>query len=428
MMQSLSPLMDRQSTNDKGVLTYSTTQSINLIRQKNAIRRFEPKHFGSRSFGPRDTHLQAANDLLDRVHQQSLQTLARMTSAAPAIKSENPDLINALKARLKTQLGMAEKIWDFYCLLFEQRRGPFGPKLMGADKVGLDCYQACYMGLGKARSIPTPPPFCYIEGDRGPATYRRGIKLSKISRNANPFPLVKLPYSRLISPWSLGAIPHEIGHNIQNDLGLWKEGPRLIQSRLACKNLPKAVIENWMTWHKEIFADLIGILLIGPSYVASIMDVVGRPAATVAKFTTGAVHPTPYLRVFINTTLLRMMGFTKDAEYYDRTWTALYPKSVCAMVPQDIRDSFCVAAQETVIALCFTPHRAYGGKRLIDVVRFLPKDQDIVAEAAHRLAMGTNPGIVPERYLIAAARVALDKKLATPDQITNNFYNVLLGK
>ena len=329
---------------------------------------------------------------------------------------------------MKTHLGQAEKIWDFYCYLFEQRRGPFGPKLMAADNIGLDCYQTCYMGLGAARSIPAPPPFSYIEGHRGPATFRRGVKVSKISRNPNPFPLIKLPYSRLVSPWSLGAIPHEIGHNIQNDLGMWKEGPRLIRNRLQRINMPKDVIDTWSTWHKEVYADLIGILLIGPSYVASIMDVVGRPATSVAQFSKGAVHPTPYLRILINTMLLRLIGFDQEAARYEKTWKSLYPADVVKNIPNSIRSTFDAACKATVIALCFSEHAAYGGKRLVDVVGFQKKDQHIVHEAANRLAHGTSPGIVPDRFLISAARVALDHKLAAPDRIAQNFYDVLLGK
>ena len=423
-------LPDTLSSRDakQGVLTYTTTQNLNLARQKNAIRSFDPKHFGSREFGPRDTHLNAANALLQKVHELSVRDAARLASASPDIHAQNPDLINRLKDRLKTHLGQAEKIWDFYYYLFEQRRGPFGPKLIAADNIGLDCYQTCYMGLGAARSIPTPPPFSYIEGHRGPATFRRGVKVSKISRNPNPFPLIKLPYSRLVSPWSLGAIPHEIGHNIQNDLGLWKEGPRLIRNRLQRINMPKEVIDTWSTWHKEIYADLIGILLIGPSYVASIMDVVGRPAISVAQFSKGAVHPTPYLRILINTMLLRLIGFDQEAARYEKTWKSLYPAYVVKHIPNSIRSTFDAACKATVIALCFSEHAAYGGKRLVDVVGFQKKDQHIVFEAANRLAHGTSPGIVPDRFLISAARVALDHKLAPPDRIAQNFYDVLLGK
>lgn len=82
----------------------------------------------------------------------------------------------------------------------------------------------------------------------------------------------------------------------------------------------------------------------------------------------------------------------------------------------------------TVAAPCFQPHEAYGGRNLVDVVRFRPQDKTIVREAADRLGAGGNPGIVPERFLIAAARDALERQVASPERIAKNFYDVLLGR
>jgi hypothetical protein len=49
----------------------------------------------------------------------------------------------------------------------------------------------------------------------------------------------------------------------------------------------------------------------------------------------------------------------------------------------------------------------------------------MIEEAARRLSAGTDPGIIPERYLIGAARVAFDQRLARPEVIKNNFYKEL---
>jgi hypothetical protein len=74
---------------------------------------------------------------------------------------------------------------------------------------------------------------------------------------------------------------------------------------------------------------------------------------------------------------------------------------------------------------CFTPYRELGDLPLARVVRFRPGDQELVEEAARRLAAGTDPGIVPARFLIAASRVALDRRLARPGAIANAFYTEL---
>lgn len=46
-------------------------------------------------------------------------------------------------------------------------------------------------------------------------------------------------------------------------------------------------------------------------------------------------------------------------------------------------------------------------------------------EAAKRLAAGNDPGVIPERFLIGAARYALDRRLARPGAITENFFKEL---
>jgi hypothetical protein len=86
--------------------------------------------------------------------------------------------------------------------------------------------------LGREKPVPAPPPFCYMRTGFGPATYRRGIRLKRLGRELNPFPLVQLPYHRLVKPWTLGAILHEVSHNLQSDLGLTRAVPLAIGRRL----------------------------------------------------------------------------------------------------------------------------------------------------------------------------------------------------
>jgi hypothetical protein len=52
----------------------------------------------------------------------------------------------------------------------------------------------------------------------------------------------------------------------------------------------------------------------------------------------------------------------------------------------------------------------------------------MVEEAARRMAAGVDPGIIPERYLIGASRVALNRRLARPGVIMQNFYKELVRR
>ena len=78
-----------------------------------------------------------------------------------------------------------------------------------------------------------------------------------------------------------------------------------------------------------------------------------------------------------------------------------------------------------VDTICYRRHPSLGGRVLAEVLRFGRKEQQIIDEAARRLAAGNDPGIVPERFLIGAARFALDGRFARPGVITENFYEAL---
>ena len=56
------------------------------------------------------------------------------------------------------------------------------------------------------------------------------------------------------------------------------------------------------------------------------------------------------------------------------------------------------------------------------MITFEARHQLMIEEAAQRLAKGIDPGVVPERFLIGAVRVAVDRKLADPERLMRNFY------
>ncbi|HEX9372144.1 MAG TPA: hypothetical protein VF897_14105, partial [Roseiflexaceae bacterium] len=136
-------------------------------------------------------------------------------------------------------------------------------------------------------------------------------------------------------------------------------------------------------------------------------------------------HPTPYLRAFLSVELLRRMGFPDEAEQYRRMWMRMYPNPRMGTIPKALLTTMQDAIPLIVDAVCFQPYPSLGDKRLAEVIRFAPKEQQMIDEAARRLAAGNDPGIIPERFLIGATRVALDQRLARPGVIAENFYREL---
>jgi hypothetical protein len=375
--------------------------------------------------------LQAANDLIVRLRAQLLALNGPLRAAADAAAAHPTPAslgrVLTLKEQAHAIVRAVERVWDHYWVIFGQRTQlPYADWLVSCDRIGLDCYQAAFRGVGAHKTVPAPGPYAYMRTGFSPATFRRGLPLARLGRNANPFPLVELPLHRLSNPWTLGAVLHEISHNLQSDLGLDRRIPAEITRRLREEGLPESVVRTWSKWNRESFADLSGLLLGGPAIVASLMDVVGRSRRATFAFVDGAVHPTPYLRTFLSIELLRRMGFTEQARRFDRAWSALYPRAIAAQfLPQPMLTTAGKAIPVVVDTMCFTVYPELGDRSLAASYRFEQKDQLMIEDAGRRLAAGNDPGVAPARFMIGAARVALDRKLARPGQIAVNFYQEL---
>jgi hypothetical protein len=264
-----------------------------------------------------------------------------------------------------------ETIWDFYFEVFGQRQSRFAKWLLSCDRIALDCYRTSYLGLAVARSIPAPPPFSYVATGFSPATFRRGTPLKRLGKQLNPFPLIQLPYHRLVNPWTLGGVLHEVSHNLQNDLSLAR-----------------------------------------------------GPEATLYYSGRGP-HPTPYLRMLINAELPRRMGFETESRQIRKAWMRIYPNPSSGNMPVELLKTFNEACRVAVDAICYQPDESLGNRSLAKVLNFGPKEEQMIEEASRRLAAGTDPGIIPERFLIGAVRLALDRRHARPEVLTTNFYKAL---
>ncbi len=408
-------------------------QSINVNRHAAALRPFRREEFGTGPAAPTEGHILVVNNLITKLRGGLLRMTRNVTGSIDRAHqdpvSRHLKRVMVHKDRAHKWVQGIEKIWDFYFELFGQRQSmPYGEWLLSCDRIAMDCYQAAYTGIGVSKSIPAPPPFCYMRTGFAPATIRRGIPVSKLGRQLNPFPLVQLPYHRLVNPWTLGAVMHEVSHNLQTELGLAKAIPKAVALRLMNAGMGRSVARVWTRWNREMFADMSALLLGGPEVLGSLMDVVGRAPAAVFHFNPAGVHPTPYLRTLISVELLKRMGFAAEAEQYRKAWTRIYADPRAGSIPEQVLKTFPEACREAVDVMCYKPYKALGNKSLSQVIRFERKDQQMIDEGAGRLAAGVDPGIIPARYLIGACRVALNRRLARPGVVMRNFYTELVRR
>ncbi|SDN41380.1 hypothetical protein [Geodermatophilus sp. DSM 45219] len=407
---------------------WTSAQTRNLERHALALRPFTREEFGTGHAAPTQGHVEAVNALITRLREPLLTLNRRVAAiAARAQADPSPERLRQLVTAGEVaheHVRAVERIWDFYMGFFGQRQGRFGEWLLGCDRIALDCYQDAFLGLGTAKSVPQPAPMSCMEAGPTPATFRRDVRLRRLGFQRNPFPQIQLPYHRLVNPWTLGAVLHEVSHNLQNELGLARVVPETLERRLAEAGHPPEVARVWRRWNRETFADLCGLLLGGPAVVASLMDILARAPASVWTYNPTAVHPTPWLRLFVSAELLSRMGFPEDADGSRKAWRRTYGRRA-APYPKAMLESADDAVRLVVDTMCFRPYETLGRRSLAQVIRFAPKEQQMIEEAARRLARGIDPGILPERFLIGAARLAFDRRLAPPEVITRHFYRDL---
>jgi hypothetical protein len=406
------------------------TQAVNLQRHATSLRPFSYTEFGTGEAAPSRAHIDAVNRFIGGFRDH-LGDAAAWANAAAGIAAKRPedanlDLMLRRKAAVSSQVIYVEGIWDFYFDLFVQRLSAFGERLRAVDRIGANCYEDLYLGLGTARPAPRLLPFSYASAGFSPLTYRRHVPLRRLRRHPNLFPLVVLPQHRLDNVWALSSVLHETSHNLQADLGLWDIMPKLIFERLTTEGgLPARVAAVWARWHKEITADMFAQVLGGPATVESLMDVVGQSRKATVRYLAGGVHPTPVLRVPINLVLLRRLGFGPTADAISAAWHRLYPRVTAADIPAELLQTFSKAAELTVDTIVFTPHPQLAGKTLAQLVEFGPSQMALIEQAATRIARGEDAGSIPARLMVSAARRALDQRLAGPQKITDNFYRTL---
>lgn len=406
------------------------TQAVNFTRHASSLRPFGYTEFGEGPAAPSRAHIDAVNrfvgDFRSRLGEVAAWVAAAAAQAQHQPTDANLELVLARKEKASSQILYLEGIWDFYFDVFVQRLSAFGERLRAVDRIAANCYEDLYLGLGTAKAVPTLLPFSYAASGFSPLTYRRGVPLKRLRYHKNLFPLVVLPQHRLDNVWALSSVLHEVSHNLQADLGLWGVMPRLVFERLSGEGrLPTKVALVWARWHKEIMADMFALVLGGPAAVESLMDVVGRSRRSTVRFSQGAVHPTPVLRVPINLELLRRLGFHSTAAALGSAWRRLYPRVTPRDIPAPVLGTFRRAAELTVDTMVFTAHPQLAGKSLADLVEFGPSQMALIEQAAARLSKGEDVGTVPPRLMIGAARRALDGRLASPQAITDNFYRTL---
>jgi hypothetical protein len=290
--------------------------------------------------------------------------------------------------------------------VFAQRGTSYGPTLAAHDAIAADCYAAVRAAAPRIFSGPLLKPVCYMEHGYSPATMRRGVHMSRLLGEANPFPLIRIPWDR-DQPWQ-SVFLHEVSHNLQADLGIWQENRRAVVRRALNVGRHPFIASVYGRWHKEIFADLAAILLGGPAAAWGMADFLAHPRPRTLTYRPGSAHPTAYLRVRILAEMLRRIGFSRDASRITAVWDGLYRPGTSHRIPMPLLSSAGRIIPHIVDEIAFQTRRNLAQRALADVIPFNRADQEAILEGSRQLVAAQDERVdLAPRHLVSAAHYAL---------------------
>ncbi len=379
-----------------------------LARVDNAFVGLRPQDM---PYAPSQRHFQAANARLARVEQQ-IRT--RFAPLRPGWERRPPQRVLTDIALVERELDRARRLFGMFYEVFAQRGTSYGPALAAHDTIAEDCYRAVRQAAPQIFEGPLLKPVCYMEHGYSPATMRRGVQLSRLLGEANPFPLIRIPWDR-DQPWQ-SVFLHEVSHNLQADLGIWQENRQAVLRRIMGSARDPFLASVYGRWHKEIFADLAAILLGGPAAAWGMTDFLAHPQPRTMTYRPGGAHPTAYLRVYLLAEMLRRIGFGGDATRLLRVWQGLYRASSGHRIPAPLMTSAPRIIPEVVDEIAFQTRRNLAQRALVDIIPFRREDEAAIREGARRLA-AEQPADLAPRHLVSAAHYALEAGRIAPRRL-----------
>ncbi len=397
------------------------TKVLGLSARLSRLARIDNAFVGLRAqdlpYAPSPAHVQVANQRLAAIEaniKRRYRHLANTWEQSPA----NRVLIDI--ALVERELDRARRAFGMFFEVFAQRGTSFGPALAAHDAIAADCYDAIRQHAPRIFDGPLLKPVCYMEHGYSPATMRRGVQLSRLLGEANPFPLIRIPWDR-DQPWQ-AVFMHEVAHNLQADLGIWQENRQAVIRRLLGQLRDPALTAVYARWHKEIFADLAAILLGGPAAAWGMAEFLAHPAPRVLTYRPGA-HPTGYLRILILAEMLRRLGFQRDASQLTQLWNTFYDPKRFHRLPPRLLGSAARTIPLVVDEIAFQTRRNLAQRALVDILPFGHADQARINEGARLLMQGRASQLtLPPRHVVSAAAYALASGRIAPrvlaDQVT----------
>ena len=331
-----------------------------------------------------------------------------------ATGTTNPALVDLLVLDLHA-------VWGVFSGKLALRCVPhYRAHLLTADDLAWACYGpardlALRHGLDLARV--REPPLVYLGGDATPVALGRGSRYGALvagglfgptllpALRALPIPLIGLPWHQVEHVPDLLAVGHEVGHHVEDDLGLTAALRAELDRVLDEARVPAKRRTAWRAWLGEVFADVYGCMATGPAFAGWLLDRLAaapRESPPVTTYQPGrSAYPPPAVRALLVLRCLVRLGFGSDADALRKDWTAVGAGRPTPGIDRDVE-----AVVDAILGVRF-PH--LGDASLEAAISFGSSHRCQAVEDGQRLLSHHDPRSEDVRVLVAAASHAFRK-------------------
>ncbi|MCE6998162.1 hypothetical protein LZG04_25680 [Saccharothrix sp. S26] len=340
---------------------------------------------------------------LRKHHTQVVRLTDRLGGVVARIAAELDAVAgdDVLRECRRLQLRMLEvhRLWDFYRSKLNLRYVEwYRPFLTAVDEFAWLCYAPA------AAASDREAPLVHLSGEFSPFTHLREtpFAVEEVPDALNtvdflnvvtklPIPVIGLPWYQLVHLPDVAVVAHEVGHAVERDFGLL--GTVRALTRPVFRTMPEVRRDAWDTWLPEVFADLYGVLAAGPAFAAALADLLVVDQARMEAELDGPVlvHPPAAVRLAVTAKALAETGFPAA-------------RPACGPYEDDI--------DPMTTALLDGRYPGLGDRPLREVITFTAAQQANAVTAADGLLDHQRPETSDVRCLIAAARLAFDRRPA----------------
>lgn len=365
-------------------------------------------------------------DLDKSAHFSQLQAIdvlvktfaAEQQGLVQAVNAAAPEAFGDAVLALSRSIVRSQRAWDFFRDKLDLRHAPLLKEpLWVADTIAWNCHRPV-MDLAAQLGIVEPsrvrePPLVYCTADYSPATWVRGSRPNDgrsydLGETRVPIPVIEIPWDHLSSAWEWLTLHHEVGHDIEADLGLRAPLRERLLAALHGADVPAERTTIWLKWQGEVFADLCALRLAGPAFAFALSHLLLLPEAAVKTYDEDDPHPTAYTRILLAAayarTLAPVQAVKDDADRLEQEWQEIYGPAPEDTLLDGLAEDFPIVFG----ALMESSLPVLKDRRPSELLPFSDVEDAAIRGAVTYLRTGMNkPGRLPARHVPSAARYAV---------------------